>query len=156
MKPILRHARANLIAYLALFVALGGTSYAAINLPANSVGTRQLKNNSITPIKFNRGSVGAYVRAWAVIQNGNRVVASRPRARVVSWDPSFGAGVVSWGKAVSKSCFPLASGGRDFVQVALLPRARGRADLHFQAFSNSGQFDPAPASMVVTALCPEP
>jgi hypothetical protein len=35
--------RKNLIAYLALFVALGGTSYAAVSLPGNSVGTRQLR-----------------------------------------------------------------------------------------------------------------
>jgi len=32
----------NVVATLALFVALGGASYAAIALPANSVGTRQL------------------------------------------------------------------------------------------------------------------
>ena len=32
------HIRANTVAYLALFVALGGTSYAAVSLPRNSVG----------------------------------------------------------------------------------------------------------------------
>jgi hypothetical protein len=31
------------VALLALFVALRGTSYAAIKLPANSVGSKQLK-----------------------------------------------------------------------------------------------------------------
>ncbi len=41
------HMRHNLIAYLALFVALGGTSYAAIRLPANSVGPRQIKKNAV-------------------------------------------------------------------------------------------------------------
>ena len=44
---ILSHARHNLVAYLALFVALGGTSYAAINLPAKSVGTKQLRAGSV-------------------------------------------------------------------------------------------------------------
>ncbi len=34
--------RRNPIAYLALFIALGGTSFAATQLPANSVGTGQL------------------------------------------------------------------------------------------------------------------
>jgi hypothetical protein len=38
------------VALLALFVALGGTSYAAITLPANSVGSQQLKNRSIQRI----------------------------------------------------------------------------------------------------------
>jgi hypothetical protein len=36
MSRLLTHARDNAIAYLALFVALGGTSYAAIKLPRNS------------------------------------------------------------------------------------------------------------------------
>ena len=43
------HVRAHHIGLLALIVALGGTSYAAIKLPANSVGTKQLKNKAVTP-----------------------------------------------------------------------------------------------------------
>jgi len=39
------------VACLALIVALGGTSYAAIRLPANSVGTRQLKKGAVTGVK---------------------------------------------------------------------------------------------------------
>jgi hypothetical protein len=64
-----RHVRGNLIAYVALFVALGGTSYAAINLPANSVGSRQLKPGAVTASKvkphsllrsnFKEGELGA-------------------------------------------------------------------------------------------------
>jgi hypothetical protein len=51
------HARQNVIAYLALFVALGGTSYAAIKLPANSVGTKQIKDSSVTSAKIKDGSI---------------------------------------------------------------------------------------------------
>jgi hypothetical protein len=40
------------VAYLALFVALGGVSYAALKLPANSVGTKQLKNKAVTLAKI--------------------------------------------------------------------------------------------------------
>ena len=43
--------RRNAIALLALAVALGGTSYAAITLPRNSVGTKQLKRNAVTTVK---------------------------------------------------------------------------------------------------------
>lgn len=43
---------ANVTSLLALFVALGGTSYAAITLPANSVGTKQLKKNAVTRSKI--------------------------------------------------------------------------------------------------------
>jgi hypothetical protein len=45
------HLRRNAVAYLALFVALGGTSYAAITLPANSVGARQIKRNAVSSPK---------------------------------------------------------------------------------------------------------
>lgn len=40
---------ANVVATLALFIALGGASYAAIALPAHSVGPVQLKANAVTP-----------------------------------------------------------------------------------------------------------
>jgi hypothetical protein len=38
---------ANVTATLALFVALGGTSYAAATLPRDAVGARQLRANSV-------------------------------------------------------------------------------------------------------------
>ena len=49
--------RNNSIAIIALFVALGGTSYAAIALPKNSVGTAQLKKNAVTTAKVKNGSL---------------------------------------------------------------------------------------------------
>jgi Collagen triple helix repeat (20 copies) len=46
---ITRHLSfANAIASLALFVALGGASYAAVNLPANSVGAKQIKTRAVS------------------------------------------------------------------------------------------------------------
>src|SRR6266566_4798412 len=45
------------VALIALFVALGGTSYAAVKLPANSVGSRQLKKGAVTPPKVARSTV---------------------------------------------------------------------------------------------------
>lgn len=38
-----RLSYANVMATAAVFFALGGTSYAAFSLPANSVGTKQIK-----------------------------------------------------------------------------------------------------------------
>jgi hypothetical protein len=46
------------ISVLALFIALGGTSYAVIKLPAKSVGNRELKNNAVTASKIRNGSIG--------------------------------------------------------------------------------------------------
>jgi hypothetical protein len=40
------------VALVALFVALGGGAYAALKLPANSVGAAQLKKSAVTPTKL--------------------------------------------------------------------------------------------------------
>ena len=42
----------NVVACIALFVALGGASYAATQLPKNSVGAAQLKKHSVTRSKL--------------------------------------------------------------------------------------------------------
>jgi hypothetical protein len=47
---------ANVIATIALFVALGGAAVAA-GLPKNSVGTKQLKRGVVTAAKLKRGAV---------------------------------------------------------------------------------------------------
>lgn len=53
---------ANVVATLALFVALGGASYAATQLPKNSVGAKQLRKNAVTAAKIkNRAVTGAKI-----------------------------------------------------------------------------------------------
>ena len=47
------------VAFVALLVALAGTSYAAIQLPAGSVGTKQLKKNAVTGKKVKNRSLRA-------------------------------------------------------------------------------------------------
>ncbi|MDX6659704.1 MAG: hypothetical protein QOJ55_526 [Solirubrobacteraceae bacterium] len=49
-------ARRNAIALAALFVALGGTSYAAFGVPINSVGSAQLRNGAIPSGKLTVGN----------------------------------------------------------------------------------------------------
>ncbi len=53
----LRPSPAMVIACIALTVALGGTSYAAIKLPRNSVGTKQLKTNAVTGPKVKANAI---------------------------------------------------------------------------------------------------
>jgi len=49
MKPRLpKLSYANVVSSLALFVALGGVSYAAVTLPAGSVGHKQVRSRAIT------------------------------------------------------------------------------------------------------------
>lgn len=57
-----RPSPALVISTVALFLSLGGVGYAATQLPSNSVGTAQLRNNSVSYKKIQAGAVG-YVRA---------------------------------------------------------------------------------------------
>ena len=49
---------ANVIATIALFVALGGTSYAALKLPRNSVGATQIAAGAVRSAEIKDRSVG--------------------------------------------------------------------------------------------------
>ena len=48
---------ANVMSIIAVFIALGGVGYAALTLPKNSVGTKQLKRNAVKGPKVANGSL---------------------------------------------------------------------------------------------------
>jgi hypothetical protein len=48
---------ANLVSLMALFVALGGTTYAAVTLPKNSVGAKQIKKNGVGASEIKKSAV---------------------------------------------------------------------------------------------------
>jgi hypothetical protein len=75
LSSVLRHLRRNVVAYSALFVALGGTSYAATKLAPNSVGTRQLKNGAVTAAKVKAHSLVANDFKTGQLQAGPQVPA---------------------------------------------------------------------------------
>ena len=56
---------ANVTATLALVIALGGTSYAAIKLPRNSVSSLQVKDRSLLKKDFKTGQLPAGKRGPA-------------------------------------------------------------------------------------------
>jgi hypothetical protein len=58
MKSARRHlSYANVISTICLFVLLGGGAYAAVRLPAKSVGTAQLKAGAVTGAKIKDGTI---------------------------------------------------------------------------------------------------
>jgi hypothetical protein len=57
VNALLRYVKQHHLALIALFVALGGTSYAATQLPKNSVGATQIKANAVTSPKVKDGSL---------------------------------------------------------------------------------------------------
>jgi hypothetical protein len=48
---------ANVTSFVALFVALSAGSYAAVSLPSNSVGTKQIKSKAVTNAKLARDAI---------------------------------------------------------------------------------------------------
>jgi hypothetical protein len=105
---VIAHLRANLVGWIALFVALGGTGYAAISIPRNSVGSAQIRNRSITPVKFNPKSIGGSVRAWAIIRANATVLASSGKP-VVFASALPGLYVIHWGVSLPRSCATVAN-----------------------------------------------
>lgn len=52
-----RPSPSMVVALLALIVALAGTAYAAVSLPKNSVGAKQIKKNAVSGAKVDNGSL---------------------------------------------------------------------------------------------------
>jgi hypothetical protein len=112
MGPALDYVRRHAIAILALIcsmLALAGASYASFGLPAGSVGTRQLRDNSITPAKFNQRVINGAVRAWAIVGSTGHVIAGggRPIVRRASALPA--QYVVLWGVNLPHACASVAT-----------------------------------------------
>jgi len=73
----LRPSPAMIVAIVALVLSLGGTSYAAIVLPAGSVGTTQLKKNAVVGSKVKNGSLTvADISAASLSKLGRVAIAS--------------------------------------------------------------------------------
>jgi len=82
MRPKLTYA--NVIATLALFLALGGgAAFAASQLAKNSVGARQLKRNAVTAAKVKDGSLLAKDFKSGQIPTGERGPQGAPGATSV-------------------------------------------------------------------------
>jgi hypothetical protein len=58
LNRITSHLRGNAVAYVALFTALGGTSYAAVRLAPGSVTSRAIANGAVTHSKLAVHSIG--------------------------------------------------------------------------------------------------
>jgi hypothetical protein len=65
----------NVIASLALFIALGGAAVAA-GLPNNSVGPKQLKKNAVTAAKIKKGAVNTAKIARGAVTAGKMAAGS--------------------------------------------------------------------------------
>ncbi len=148
---LLTHIRHNLVAYVALFVALGGSSYAAFNLP----------NHSITPVNLNPRYLGGYVRAWASVSANGRVTASGGGVRVqVDNNVAPGHYIIDWSPRPTSAC--TATGSVDFTDgavpgyvIAESASSRGRGEQSaVQTYSAAGE--PTKLAFDIELLCSTP
>ncbi len=68
---------ANVMATIAVFLALGGASYAAIELPRNSVGARELRSASVGASDLKRGAVSSRAIRDATIRTRDLAASTR-------------------------------------------------------------------------------
>jgi hypothetical protein len=117
-----RPTHAAVVAYLALFVALGGSSYAAVRLSAHSVGSRELKRAAVTPTKLNPKTL-ASINSIAYREFDSTVAAGKTDFGVVKCPAKhphgvsgyFGSeenGVTAQGRLVQVDATPLDPKGR--------------------------------------------
>ena len=67
----LRLTYSNVVATLALFIALGGVSWAAVTLPANSVGNREIRDGAVSNPKLAASAVSGTKLAGASVSAKN-------------------------------------------------------------------------------------
>jgi hypothetical protein len=98
------HHAIAILALVCSLLALAGASYAATQLPKNSVGNPQIKQRSVSPPKFST-QIGGYVRMYAMVTANSKLQYSSPQAKLSTWDNSqaggFSSGTVSWKPTVS-------------------------------------------------------
>jgi hypothetical protein len=124
MTRITSFAKSNAIALIALFIALGGTSYAAVAIPRNSVGPRQLRNGAVTPAKLAGGSFGGRILDFAEIESNGVVSASDPKGittRYWNLDSSSPGGQVVFPHRIPSGCYPMATPTTPFAPGASQP-----------------------------------
>jgi hypothetical protein len=123
------------VALVALFVALGGGAYAALKLPANSVGPAQLKKGAVTPPKLSpaaktalskpgpKGGTGARGPEGPRGDSGPRG-GTGPKGDTGLAGP--GATILNWDEAASATPVPKTIGtmlGDTFSAECLIPVA---------------------------------
>ena len=165
MKRLIHSLKSQSIGVAALFVALGGTGYAAISIPRNSVGSRQLRNGAVTENKVARGSITAtklngssipgYVAFWARINQNGQVLASSTPATTSQW--AGGLGIIAFPQRTSPNCFPIAqttgpAPGGGYVTNTTSGFLAGKTNLVISMVNSSGQ--PGPDAIDVAEICP--
>lgn len=132
MKKKFRGARmrvtyGNVVATLALFIALGGVSWAATSLPKNSVSSKSIKKNAVTSAKIKKNSIiSSKVKNGSLIGadvKGKTLTGAQINESTLGTVPSAAsAGTADNVIAVYKKATPSAAGGSYDASRAASPQ----------------------------------
>jgi hypothetical protein len=93
-----RPSAALIVAVVALVAAMAGTGYAALKLPNNSVGTKQLKKNAVTGAKVEPGSLeGSDIKlsTLGTVPSATKADSAETAARAASAENAARAGTAT-------------------------------------------------------------
>jgi hypothetical protein len=139
---------AMIVAIVALIVALGGSSYAAVQLSVNSVGTKQIRKNAVTTPKVKNGAITA-----AKVRNGAVTPAKIADGAVTAsklLPGSVGPGAIAEGAVgedelgefpAVRAVAPLVQTVSDFTATTI--------NLSSTSFDSGGMFDAADNAIVI-------
>lgn len=119
---IVEHIRGNAVGYVALFAALGGTSYAAVALPAGSVHSAQLANGAVTHTKL----AGSSVSETNLVKRSLTAADFKPGALLKAVSGTNGANGAAGGKGTSGAPGPAGPAGLN-GSASIAMKARGTA-----------------------------
>jgi hypothetical protein len=113
---MLNYLKRHHIGILALFMALGGTSYAATQLSSNSVGTTQIRDGAVTAGKIHNGAITPDKLSPAL-----KVLLRKQGTEAhVAWrSPSLLAKIKSAGQTVSSQKIVTVPANAPWVQTGL-------------------------------------
>jgi hypothetical protein len=120
-RRLIAHVKHNAVGYLALFAALGGTSYAAVRLTPGSVTSRALARGAVTHTKLATNSVDARNIISGTLTRGDFA----PGTLAALTNGSKGA---AGGKGAAGPGGPAGPAGAD-GSAAIVARARGTATI---------------------------
>lgn len=113
---MLSYLKRHHMGVIALFVALGGTSYAATQLPPNSVGTKQIRAGSITATKIANGAVTPAKLSKALNAPSHK---TGPTSHASWRDPSIIATIASTGQKIVDQQITTVGANRPWVDTGL-------------------------------------
>jgi hypothetical protein len=154
---IVGYLKQNAIALAALFIALGGTSYAAVAIPGNSVGSSQLRKGAVTSNKIHSGAItagklssksfGGRILYFASITSTGFVTSSSPNGiKTSNWTLGSG-GLVVFPHKLPRGCFPMVS--------AATPGTGGQTTVSATPNDSTqvGVETSAPTAVVLAVIC---